>query len=57
MTESKRMRFVHAQRYLFTGVLTVIPIWISWLVFEFFFKQLSKFSMPWVRAFAKVVRE
>ena len=24
----------HAQRYLVTGILTIIPIWITWLVFE-----------------------
>lgn len=36
----------HAQRYLFAGILTVIPIWITWIVFEFFFTQLSELGMP-----------
>ena len=47
----------HIQRYLITGVLTVIPIWITWLVFEFFLKQLSNLGRPWVRAFSKAVEQ
>ena len=39
-----------AQRYLITGVLTVIPLWITWVVFDFIFSQLSSFGTPWVRA-------
>lgn len=47
------MRFApHFQRYLITGVITVIPIWITWLVFNFFFNQLSKAGKPWVMALA-----
>ncbi|OBS10664.1 DUF502 domain-containing protein [Acidihalobacter prosperus] len=38
------------QRYLITGVLTVIPLWITWLVFDFIFSQLSSFGSPWIRA-------
>ena len=45
-----------AQRYLITGVLTAIPIWITWLVFKFVFTQLSKFGMPWVRALANTLQ-
>ncbi len=45
----------HAQRYLIAGVLTAIPIWITWLVFKFVFTQLSKFGMPWVRALANTL--
>ncbi|MCW9024981.1 MAG: DUF502 domain-containing protein [Gammaproteobacteria bacterium] len=37
---------LHIQRYLLTGVLTVIPIWITWVVFEFFLQQLSQLGMP-----------
>lgn len=40
------------QRYLITGVITVIPIWITWLVFNFIFTQLSSAGLPWVRAIA-----
>lgn len=44
-----------AQRYLIAGVLTAIPIWITWLVFKLVFTQLSKLGMPWVRALARAL--
>ncbi|WP_455211989.1 DUF502 domain-containing protein [Kaarinaea lacus] len=47
----------HIQRYLIAGVLTVIPIWITWLVFEFFLKQLSNLGRPWVRALSKAAEQ
>lgn len=47
----------HIQRYLIAGVLTVIPIWITWLVFEFFLKQLSNLGRPWVRAITRAVEQ
>lgn len=45
--------FPHIQRYLLTGIITVIPIWITWIVFDFFFRQLSSAGRPWVKALAK----
>lgn len=47
----------HFQRYLITGVLTAIPIWITWVVFEFILRQLSKFGMPWVKALSQAVQD
>lgn len=47
----------HFQRYLLIGILTVIPIWISWLVFELVFKQLSDIGMPWVRMISMVLEQ
>ncbi|RFA25138.1 hypothetical protein CAI21_20105 [Alkalilimnicola ehrlichii] len=47
---------LHAQRYLVTGILTVIPIWITWWVFEILFSQLSRLGAPWVRALAHLVK-
>lgn len=44
-----------APRYLLTGILTVVPIWITWIVFRFVFVQLSEFGMPWVRVFSRTV--
>ncbi|HKK06873.1 MAG TPA: DUF502 domain-containing protein [Gammaproteobacteria bacterium] len=38
------------QRYFLAGVLTVIPLWITWVVFDFTLRQLSNVGMPWVRA-------
>ena len=47
----------HIQRYLIAGILTAIPIWITWLVFEFFLKQLSNLGRPWVRALSRVAEQ
>ena len=41
------------QRCLIAGVITVIPIWITWLVFNFIFTQLSSAGLPWVRAISE----
>ena len=48
----KRRFLPHFQRYLITGVITVIPVWLTWVVFNFFFNQLSKAGLPWVRVLA-----
>lgn len=54
MRQVKRQA-MRVQRYLITGILTVIPLWITWWVFNFFFSQLSRFGTPWVRAVARVI--
>ena len=38
------------QRYVITGVLTIIPIWFTWLVFDFIFSHITGFWKPWVEA-------
>ena len=47
----------HAQRYLVTGILTVIPIWITWLLFEVVLAQLTRAGMPGVRALSRMLHE
>jgi uncharacterized membrane protein len=42
----------HPQRYLVTGMITIIPLWITWWVLAFIFDQLSAVSMPAVRTLA-----
>lgn len=44
------MRPLHVQRYLFTGLLTFVPIWLTWIVFKTIFSLLSQFNLPWVSA-------
>jgi uncharacterized membrane protein len=44
-------------RYILSGILTVIPLWITWIVFDFVFRQFSHLGMPWVRAFSRHIRE
>ncbi len=41
---------LHIQRYLLTGLLTVFPLWLTWVVFEFLLRQLSRFGAPFVDA-------
>ena len=47
----------HAQRYLVTGILTIIPIWITWLVFEVVLSQLTRPGMLGVRALSRSMRD
>jgi len=41
------------QNYLLAGILTVVPLWITWLVFKFVIDQLSRLGAPWVNALAR----
>jgi len=50
-------RVKYTPRYLILGILTVAPIWVTWLVFNFVFTRLSSFGMPWVSGFARAVRQ
>jgi uncharacterized membrane protein len=45
-----------ASRYLITGILTIIPIWLTWVVFNFLFTQLSNIGTPWVQKFAESIQ-
>lgn len=36
------------QRLFFTGLLTLLPIWLTWIVIKFVFVLLSSISTPWV---------
>ncbi|MBX3699427.1 MAG: DUF502 domain-containing protein [Dokdonella sp.] len=44
------MRSLHLQRYLFTGLLTIIPLWLTWIVFKWIFALLSEVNLPWITA-------
>lgn len=39
-------RRMHLQRYLITGLLTFIPLWLTWVVFSFIFSFLSHVGAP-----------
>lgn len=43
---------LRARRYLIAGIVTVIPIWITWWVFDFVFRRLSALGQPVVKALA-----
>ena len=36
------------QGLFFTGLLTLLPIWLTWVVIKFVFVMLSSISAPWV---------
>jgi len=42
-------------RYIVIGVITAAPLAITWLIFDFFFRQLSNIGQPWVKAVARTV--
>ncbi|HAR31876.1 MAG TPA: hypothetical protein DCR65_10150 [Gammaproteobacteria bacterium] len=42
-------------RYLLLGLLTVAPLWVTWLVFDFVFRQLSALGGPWVAMLAEAI--
>ena len=50
----ERMR--NTRRYLLIGLLTAAPLWVTWLVFDFIFTQLSKLGAPWVLALSRGAR-
>jgi uncharacterized membrane protein len=41
---------LHFQRYLLTGLLTVFPLWLTVIVFQFVLTQLSRLGAPLVDA-------
>lgn len=41
-------RSLHVKRYLLTGLLTFVPLWLTWVVFKFVFGLLSEVSAPLV---------
>lgn len=47
MAGQTRVRFLaHLQQYVLAGILTVIPLWVTWLVFSFLFGLLSQWGRP-----------
>ena len=48
-----RLRF---GSYVLSGILTIIPIWACWTIFDFIWRQLSQFGLPWLRLVANGLR-
>ncbi|GAB4349614.1 MAG: DUF502 domain-containing protein [Gammaproteobacteria bacterium] len=58
MSRSGRKRLLPRTRNnLVAGILVIIPIWITWLVFEFVFNQLANVGTPWVRVASRALRD
>src|SRR5688572_23286220 len=43
------------QRLFLTGLLTLLPIWLTWIVVKFVFVLLSDLSKPWVQPLSRQV--
>ncbi len=43
------------QRLFLTGVLTLLPIWLTWVVIKFVFVLLSDLSKPWVQPLSRQI--
>ena len=57
-SKQTKSRFIsRAQRNILAGILTVIPIWFTWVVFEFIVKHLSKIGLPSAKALAKEIEK
>lgn len=56
MKPETELRVKRTPRYLILGVLTVAPLWVTWLVFNFIFTRLSRLGEPWVIGLARALR-
>ncbi len=43
------------QRLFLTGVLTLLPLWLTWIVVKFVFVLLSDLSKPWVQPLSRQI--
>lgn len=48
MSESSAPHRPSVQRVFLTGLLTLLPVWLTWVVVKFVFSLLSGISSPWV---------
>jgi uncharacterized membrane protein len=52
-TMAKRQFYI--KRYLITGLLTFVPLWLTWMVFKFVFGLLSEVSSPLVASLVSLL--
>jgi uncharacterized membrane protein len=48
-------RQLYIKRYLITGLLTFVPLWLTWMVFKFVFGLLSEVSAPLVASLVSIL--
>lgn len=51
---SRKTFSLHIKRNLIAGVLTIIPLWVTWMVFNFLVQQLTALGEPWARGISNV---
>ncbi len=52
-----KISLFNIRRYLVSGVITVIPLWVTWWVFDLVVRQLSRLGRPWARVLSGNIRE
>lgn len=57
MSQPKHHPLRRAQRYILTGILTIIPIWLTYKVFEFVLKQLSRVGSDLASGVTKILQK
>ena len=43
----------HIVRYLLSGILAIVPLWLTWIIFDFILGQLARIGMPGLRLTAR----
>lgn len=56
MAETTADKQPHFARYVLIGVLTLAPLWVTWVVFDFVLRLLYRVGAPWVNTLARMVR-
>lgn len=54
--EQNTARIAHIGRYILIGFLTVAPLWVTWLVFDFLLNLLASIGAPLLKAMARAIR-
>jgi uncharacterized membrane protein len=54
--EQRAGRSAHVGRYILIGFLTVAPLWVTWLVFDFLLNLLARIGDPLLKGMARAVR-
>lgn len=54
--ERGEVRSAHLGRYILIGFLTVAPLWVTWLVFDFLLNLLAQIGAPLLKATARAIR-
>lgn len=54
--EQHAARSAHVGRYILIGFLTVAPLWVTWLVFDFLLNLLARIGAPLLKGMAHAVR-
>ncbi len=48
-------RLASAQQYILTGLLAIVPLWVTWLVFSFLLRLMSEYGTPVTDTFGQYI--